>query len=288
MKNIQSLSVVVPAKGCINDCKFCVSKMHKSEYENFITGRNLYFDLYMKDYLDRLQYARDNGCNTVMLTGDCEPQQNYEFLKLFGIFNKMLPNPFKNIEMQTTGTLLDEPYLYFLRHHVGVTTISLSISSFVDSTNAKIIGMKNPIDLARLCKLIKQYRFTLRLSINLNKVFKIYSSKGILNRCSELGADQVTFRVLYTSADDTEQDKWIKANKYPIEKQKELEKYIIDNGELMEILEFGQYRFSVHGMSTVVDNDCMSTEAKDALKYLILRPDCKLYTKWDKKDSRLF
>ena len=288
MKNIQSLSVVVPAKGCINDCKFCVSKMHKSEYENFITGRNLYFDLYMKDYLDRLQYARDNGCNTVMLTGDCEPQQNYEFLKLFGIFNKMLPNPFKNIEMQTTGTLLDEPYLYFLRHHVGVTTISLSISAFKDSENASIIGMKNPVELLALSKLIKKYRFTLRISINLNSNFTDIDPKTMFETLGYLSADQVTFRVLYISSEETEQDKWIRVHKYPPEKQTELENYIVHNGNLMEILEFGQKRFSIHDMSVVVDNDCMSTEAKEALKYLILRPDCKLYTKWDKPDSRLF
>ena len=32
--NIQSLSVVVPNKSCVNNCAFCVSKMHCDSYKN--------------------------------------------------------------------------------------------------------------------------------------------------------------------------------------------------------------------------------------------------------------
>lgn len=31
---IQSLSVVVPNQKCINNCAFCVSKMHTEDYTN--------------------------------------------------------------------------------------------------------------------------------------------------------------------------------------------------------------------------------------------------------------
>jgi 2-iminoacetate synthase ThiH len=72
---IQSLSVVVPAKKCVNNCPFCVSKMHNEDYENMMYSGNLYYNLYEKDFIRRLDFARDNGCNTVMLTGDCEPLQ---------------------------------------------------------------------------------------------------------------------------------------------------------------------------------------------------------------------
>lgn len=41
-------------------------------------------------------------------------------------------------------------------------------------------------------------------------------------------------------------------------------------------------------MSTVLDEDCMSEEAKESVKYLILRPNCKLYSKWDDKGSLVF
>lgn len=83
---IQSLSVVVPNPECVNHCRFCVSRMHKDEYKNQMDDNLPYFDLYVRDYIKRLEYARDNGCNTVMLTGSSEPQQNRKFLTYFGLF----------------------------------------------------------------------------------------------------------------------------------------------------------------------------------------------------------
>ena len=65
---------------CINDCQFCVSKMHTDQYKNQMDDNLPFFDLYLKDYLERLEFARHNGCNTVMLTGNSEPQQNRKFL----------------------------------------------------------------------------------------------------------------------------------------------------------------------------------------------------------------
>lgn len=32
--NIQTISIVVPTKGCVNQCPFCVSRMHENNYEN--------------------------------------------------------------------------------------------------------------------------------------------------------------------------------------------------------------------------------------------------------------
>lgn len=291
MANIQSLSVVVPNKKCINNCRFCVSNMSESEYENMITGKNLYFDLYMDDYIKRLKYARDNGCDTVMLTGDSEPQQNWEFLKLFGIFNKMMDNPFKKIEMQTTGTMINDDYLYFLRHHVGVTTISLSISSFDNDINSDINQSLEQfkVDIKQLASRIKRYRFNLRISINLTKSFDDLTAEDIFKYVKEeLAADQVTFRVLYTSMNNTPQDKWIFANNVREDLLSEIKDYIASHGRQLERLDFGLMKYSVNGIGTVLDDDCMSTEVKEAMKYVILRPDCKLYSKWDDKGSLIF
>ena len=98
---IQSLSIVVPTKGCINRCSFCVSRMHKEIYENRIS---ILGDAQSREeYKRRLEYVRDNNCHTVILTGQGEPQQNKIFLKYFSNINFDLPSPFKNIEIQTTG-----------------------------------------------------------------------------------------------------------------------------------------------------------------------------------------
>jgi sulfatase maturation enzyme AslB (radical SAM superfamily) len=290
---MQSLSIVVPAKKCINDCKFCVANTEEYTYDNFITGRNLYFDLYYKQYKERMEYARDNGCNSVMLTGNCEPQQDYEFLKLFGIINQSLEKPFRNIEMQTTGTLLDDDYLYFLRHHVGVTTISLSVSSFInDEMNNNIINSARDINLKYLVSRIKKYKFTLRLSINLSKFTfntRVDSYEEIFKKLKkDYKADQLTFRVLYDGNTDKSQDIWVRENKLDDIWVERLNNYIKENGRFLEKLEFGADRYSVNGMSVVLDEDCMSTNGKDVLKYTILRPDCRLYTKWDDVGSLLF
>lgn len=128
---IQSLSVVVPNPACINSCPFCVSRMNAdTTYKNQMNDNLPFFDLYLKDYIKRLEFARDNGCNTVMLTGNTEPQQNRKFLTYFGMFMQLMKNPFHWIEMQTTGVLLDQNYLRFLRNHVGVNLISLSLAQF--------------------------------------------------------------------------------------------------------------------------------------------------------------
>ena len=268
---IQSLSVVVPNKKCINDCAFCVSKMHPNDCKNQMDENLPFFDLYFKDYMKRLEYAKERGVETVMLTGNSEPQQNRKFLMFFGLMMQMMSSPFHKIEMQTTGVGIDRNYLRFLRNHVGVNTISLSISSFDNEMNNQIIRTKiGKISLAELCSDIKEYDFNLRLSINLNKLN--FSTNGItadyyFRTAESLKADQITFRVLYTSGNNTAQDKWIAKHQIDESLKNAIDSYIKDNGRLLEILPFGQKRYSVNGMSVVLDDDCMSTHAKEDLKY---------------------
>lgn len=290
----QSLSVVVPNPQCINTCKFCVSKMSANQYKNQMDDNLPFFDLYVKDYLKRLSFAKDNGCNTVMLTGDSEPQQNRKFLTYFGLFMQMMANPFQWIEMQTTGVLLDQNYLRFLRNHVGVNIISLSISSFDDNENMEIIGCPAPVkfSLEDLCREIKKYDFSLRFSLNLSSAFETYTPEELFSTCYDLGADQVTLRVLYASSSDTEQGKWVYGHALSPQKIQAISEYVKRVGNPLGKLPYGATKYSVDGMSVVLDDDCMGKrqceEATDTYKYLILRPDCKLYSAWDDPASLIF
>jgi len=286
--NAQSLSIVVPNKACINNCKFCVARMYESKFIDQLDSNKKFYDLYLEDYRKRIEFARDNGCNTVMLTGDSEPQQNRRFLELFGIINNELEKPFRCIEMQTTGVLLDEDYLRFLRSHVGVTTISLSISSFNDEENRDIIQTKFPLQLKELCKIIKRRDFNLRLSLNMTSAFNNYTADDIFKISKKLGADQITFRIMYSSLMNTEQDKWLGEHTCKAELISRINKYITSNGTFLEKLDFGAERYSVNEMSVVVDNDCMNVSARDVLKYMVLYPNCKLYSKWNDKGSLIF
>lgn len=288
---IQSLSVCVPGKECINKCKFCVSRMHCEEYKNSLDENLPFYDLYRKDYIRRLQFTKDNGCNTVMLTGTCEPQQNRQFLRWFADINNGLQNPFHIIEMQTTGRLLDESYLRFLRNTVGVSTIALSVSSFDIEQNAEFCGMAEPVQLVNLCGLIKKYDFNLRVCVNLTRAFNEWSAGKILKYCREtLGADQVTFRELYVKSyeSETEQAKWVGINKASDSKLAQINHYVTRHGEPLGILEYGQIKYAINGMSVVIDTDCMAKELSEYYKYLILRPDCRLYSSWDTKASLIF
>lgn len=291
---IQSLSVVVPAS-CPNNCAFCVSHMHREDYINQIEKNRRFTELYTKDYKKRLLFARDNGCNTVMLTGNGEPLMNQNFLEKFALWNESLPSPFRWIEIQTSGTLLDDEYLRFLRNTVGVNTISLSLSSIFDSKkNAEYNRTKKgmEVDIDNVCREIKKYDFNLRLSLNMTDVYNNVKPEAIFDRAKELGADQITFRKLYMSPDnpDCPQNKWIQEHKCSNGKFAEIENFVKTNGRALEILPFGAIKYAIYGFSVVIDNDCMSTEVKsnDTVKYLILRENCKLYSRWDEKGSLIF
>lgn len=287
---IQSLSIVVPNKKCWNDCEFCVSKMHADDYKNMMDENLPFYDLYEADYIKRLAFARDNGCNVMMITGDSEPQQNKMFLQRLGTMNRNLPTPFRHIEIQTTGTGIDDPYLRFLRNHVGVNTISVSISSFDDEVNRRYCNMPSGklVELKSLCSAINKYDFNLRLSINLTDAYEDFKPWDFFKKAKELGADQVTFRVLYQSPKKSPQNDWIAEHAASKSLVSDLKYHVELNGRELEVLEYGAIKYSVNGLSTVIDSDCMSTEPKVDVKYLVLRPNCKLYTKWDDRASLLF
>jgi len=263
--------------------------MHNEEYPNMMDNQNPYYDLYYRDYVNRLAFARDNGCNTVMLTGTAEPQQNMTFLREFGVMNQNLDNPFRWIEIQTTGILLDKNNLRFLRNHVGVSTISLSMSSFDWEKN---MGYnRTPANLAvklvEFSSLVKEYGFNLRLSLNMTDDYESLGLENVFKNIWRMNADQVTFRKLY-SQKGTEQGSWVDVHACRDAFITDLENHIKKNGKLIGVLEYGQEQWALNGVSYVFDNDCMAKGVKGVLKYLVLRPNARLYSSWDNKASLVF
>ncbi|MBN2443682.1 MAG: radical SAM protein, partial [Spirochaetales bacterium] len=167
---IQTLSIVVPA-GCPNKCRFCVSRLHDdNEYINQVEENTRFKHLYKRDYLARLGFARDNGCNTVILTGSGEPVLNMDFLESVATWNRELEHPFRWLELQTSGVTLDYEKLKILRNEIKVSTISLSLSSiFSDDENGEYncTPERLKISIESLCKQIRGLDFNLRLSLNM-------------------------------------------------------------------------------------------------------------------------
>ena len=311
--NIQSLSIVVPTKGCINKCKFCVSRMHDNPYENYFDSIQI---------RKRIKFAANNGINSLILTGTGEILQNIKFLKnLLDVLNKE-HHPFPNVEIQTSGVMLmeynpkipgsivrtkDDYYNIRLLKDLGVNTISLSVSDIFDSANNwDIIGAPKKFRYLplELCQFIKEKGFNLRFSLNMIKVYDNYKPEKILNACKFLGADQITFRKLYHSDDDTSQTKWVKENACSDSTIKKINEYIagqlyhnrvtrerwLENGHGKPLyrLPFGSMTYSIMGMSVVVDDNCMSKNKEGSLKYIILRENGKLYCQWDDEGSLIF
>ncbi len=296
--NIQNLSICVPAKACINDCKFCCSKMHGSDYEDTFTPINTTME-YIENMRDRLQYARDNGCNTLMLTGNNEPQQNKEFLRVLGIVNKSLTKPFHNIEIQTSGAFIDANMLDFLKD-IGVTTVAISVACIDnEETNRDIIVTKDKnLNISELSRMVKARNMNLRICLNMNDMMlanlknKEDALEGIIFFCKYVNADQLTCRALWTSEDGTPQAAWIKEHVTNITHDfiQYFKMKVKENGRYLDTLDYGADRYDFEGLSTVVDEDSMaqSREHKDSVKYLILRPNGHLYSKWDSKASLIY
>lgn len=306
--NIGSISIVVPTKRCVNACKFCVSRMHDNPYEDSFNEIA---------YRKRIKYAANNGVNSLILTGTGEALQNTVFLeKLLDVLNKE-HHPFPNVELQTSGVLLvnttkgvnveyqNKVTAYWnvkLLKDLGVNTISLSVSDIFDSENNWNINgtpEKLRVDLDELCRFIKVEGFNLRLSLNMTKVYNKKSSEEIFNRCKELGADQITIRKLYTSSSENEQNIWIKNNKAKDRVIERLDFFIAGGtacdespihgeGTPLYRLPFGAMVYSYDGMSIAVDDNCMSKNENEKLKYVILRENGKLYAQWDDEGSLIF
>ena len=291
--NIQTISIVVPTHGCVNECKACVSRMHKNSY---ITDFN-------KDIIKRrLKWAVMNGVNTCILTGTGEALQNIQFLKgLSEVFTEM-DTPFPNVELQTTGVMLTRENLLFL-HELGVSTISLSVwDIFDDAENMRIINCRPTLSfkLHEVVTTLKVYGFNVRLSLNMTTAYDNVDPKYLLTICKQLGADQVTFRKLYHNEDYTlPQTVWVKQNACKEVTLDKINQYIqgVKYKDIVEAagvgkhlydLPFGGKVYSVNEMSVVMDDDCMSKNNTNVLKYVILRENGKLYGQWDDKGSLIF
>ena len=282
--NIQSLSVVVPTGECWNSCPFCVSRMHREDYGESVVSAGYI----PENYLNRMQFVRDEGCNSMILTGTAEPQQNMPFVIALLSANRNLRTPFYNIAIQTTGSGLTEADLEKMAA-LGLTTLSLSVSSFSPDWNASMIGMpdRKATDFYEIQRIAKALHLVTRASVNLTDVFSEYEPREYFSWAIESGFDQITFRKIYADG-FSEQARWIEQHRFPDEKIAEIKHYIRKNGTPIMTLPFGLVKYSVHGISTVLDDDCMSKDSIDSLKYAILRPNGHLYSRWDDTGSMIF
>jgi hypothetical protein len=292
-----NIQLVVPTKGCVNNCPFCCSKMHNSPYENKFDAVEIE---------KRIKYAVMSGIDTCVLTGTGEILQNTKFLRgLYQIFKKM-DFPFPNMELQTTGVMLmdyEEKYdvwnkLFKTYYNIDiikdlrVNTISLSISDlFNDQNNNYIIGVSNKLKfkLPELISFLKAQNFNVRLSLNMLNNLDGIMPERIFQYAKTLGADQISFKKMYYNNEfEYTQNNWIKENMCNDKTIHNITKYINEKGKYQYTLKFGSKVYSVCGLSTVIVEDCMAVKETENWRYVILRENGKLYCHWDDEGSLIF
>jgi hypothetical protein len=235
-----------------------------------------------------------------MLTGSNEPQQDRRWLEGLYLAMKSLDKPFDNIEIQTTGAFLNWDYLEFL-HNFGVTTVALStFNLWYNTLNREIEhNADKKLDIDSLCSDIKLLGMNLRLCINVtdycgfdeitcdNDVYK--TVEGIFLVCKRLGADQVTFRKMW-SKEGTDEAKWIEDNCTRSDSVlKCVKEHVMEKGTLINILPYGAARYDYQGFSIVIDIDSMAKDTTNtATKYYIIRENGKMYSSWDSEASLVF
>lgn len=280
--------------------------VNSNTYPNLMDINDPKYDINVREYLKRMRFVSDNGCQTIMLTGTAEPQQNKQFLATFALLHQQIGSPFTNIEMQTTGVGLDHnrDYIRFLRNFVGVNTVALSINSLDDEENCRVLGQKLivtpgddyspsdisvPLELGKLCDVLRDYDFNIRCCFNLTDKFNDVTVQDVMECAKKkFHANQITFRKLYTSNDTTEQGQWIKEHQISLTFTHNLKEFLESKPKLGTTA-YGATCYDVDGMSVIYDTDCMGKNPEtDVKKYLILRPDCKLYSQWDSKASLVF
>ena len=284
--NIQSLSILVPCGGhCWNNCHFCVSQMHHENYsKDIITANNI-----PQSYLDRMQWARDNGCDSLIFTGVTEPQQNLPFIYKLLALNCTLRAPFYNISIQTTGTNLTSEEIEKLAV-AGINTITLSISSLNNRRNWDIIQAPQKVRTMELLDIIdcaKENNMNVRACFNLTDAFNEIPTQIFFIWAQDNNIDQITFRKIYASGEN-EKTTWIKQHQFDEIKFIDIQQYVKNHGIPIRKLPFGAILYDVNGVGVVVDDDCMAEHNIEEMRYAILRANNHLYSNWNLKGSLIF
>lgn len=286
--NIQSLSIVVPTGHCWNHCPYCVSRTHCEDYGDF--SKRLVDDIITPNYMNRIKFVRDQGCNTMMITGTAEPQQNLPFVHRLLYLNIHLPQPFYNVEFQTTGSGMTKGDIEDLAS-LDVTTLALSISSFDAERNAEIVHMpKNKKNsYYDLIKWAHEANMNVRACLNLTDAFNPYQPEQYTKWARSYGIEQLTFRKMYyLNIPFCDEQTWTANHRLDDKKFYQIKAFIERAGKQVAILPYGFRQYDVQGVSVVIDDDCMSKDNIANFKYAILRPNGKLYSQWDLKGSLIF
>jgi hypothetical protein len=200
-----------------------------------------------------------------------------------------LDKPFYNISIQTTGSGF-APVMFEDLSSYGLTTLALSLASVSDERHWEItntLPAKRTMKIYEIIDCAKSYNLNVRACFNLTDEFNNFTPDFYFNWCKSHHIDQATFRKIYADGDNPEAQ-WVKEHSFSQAKFKKIISYVKEEGIPIARLPYGFIQYSVDGISTVIDDNCMSKDNIDEMKYAILRPNGHLYSRWDDKGSLIF
>lgn len=282
----ESLSVVVGTTACMSACPFCVanmtydpSKTHKAEFN---------IDAYKK----ALAVAKSAAVNTVLITGKGEPLIWPDIVEKSIFYATSANIPI--VEIQTNGVLIPKLAEKFrVWSNLGLTTVCLSRVSMDDYVNSHVYSPRSPDTLwsiKDLTNLLHDMNLSVRVSLVLTREhYPANKMKSRLNstidRCKEIGVDQLTIRSVETpsTSNDVDTLKYASENKVFY-----WQRFIKDRGTRLLRLSFGAEVYDVGGQNVCISNCLTIDEEPDTIRSLIFFPDGHLRYSWDYPGAIIF
>lgn len=257
--------------------------------ENDIKNRNLN----LISYKDRMEFAREQGCNTLLIRGYGEPLLNKTYLEMVTTLNKQLKNPFINIELKTNGSNLvkENGNDFEFLNGTNIKTIVLYLTCFDDFKHYRLVteGSSNEptMEIKNVCEQIKNHNYNLRLQVFLTRWLEYLTLEDLMKSCKELCADQFTLCEMPEIDGKDDVNKWIQENSCKSGPTVARIKEVIPQLTSIGTTSKGYNIYSIDNMSFVFKSeDELKKEKNNNDLYLL--PNAKLYRKPDDLGSLVF
>lgn len=287
---MSTLTAYIPGR---NNYNFGFLPSYKGEkvysIQDDIANRNLN----LISYRDRMEFAREQGCDTLLIRGYGEPLLNKTYLEMVTTLNKQLKNPFINIELKTNGSSLiteDSNDFNFL-NGTNIKTIVLYLTCFDDFKHHRLVteGSSNEptMEINTVCNEIKNHNYNLRLEVYLTRWLEYLTLEDLMKSCKELGADQFTLCEMPEFDGEDEVNKWIQENSCKSGPTVARIKEVIPQLTPIGVTSKGYNIYSVNDMSFIFKSeDELKKEKNNNDLYLL--PNAKLYRQADNLGSLVF
>lgn len=266
-----SLSVVVPNKGCAKACPYCVSRMTDS----FDTE----FDTMMLNAPTVKKFAERAGINNVIFTSKGEPLENMQGLS-------MLINEFRDLpkEVHTDGEPLKDPNVVIDLANSGIHIVAISVDS-----------QEQFKTLLPAISIFKHMGLIVRINVIVNDGFSFSEAcfpEWWIMQANKAGVRHVTFRKLTFPKDveETPELEWIRENTHNNQDFFKMLSWRLDKSATRGLITaHGEIFYDYMGVSIILQKKCIQEHPhENAIRSLIFQTDGHLYTHWGRKGSIIF